>query len=155
MPDFWYCRRHIHYGIQLFPPVSFRTQKCFFRVKPKSYSHEKLFDDTFKKLIWHQSETTVYLCINRRRLKKLLRADFSYFGPQNRDIYLDQWFSTFFGWRHTFHQKFFCGTPKTRKISKMTSKNFSFCIKLLGFETWLLHTIPVFVIFETKMINSC
>jgi len=83
-------------------------------------------------------------------------------GPQryinkNRGSYryLDQWFSTFFGWRHTFLQNFFCGTPKTRKISKMASKNFSFCIKLLGFETWLLHTIPVFLIFETKMINSC
>jgi len=51
---------------------------------------------------------------------------------------LDQWFSTFFGQRHTFHLKFFCGTLKTRKILKFTSKNFYFCIKLLGFE--ICHT---------------
>ena len=30
--------------------------------------------------------------------------------------HLEQWFSTCFGWRHTFHQENFCGTPKTRKI---------------------------------------
>jgi hypothetical protein len=47
---------------------------------------------------------------------------------------LYQWFSTFFGWWHTFHHKFFCGTPKTRKILKITSINFCFWIKLLGFE---------------------
>jgi len=55
-----------------------------------------------------------------------------------------QWFSTFFVWRHTFHQKIFCGTPKTRKILKIPPKNFCFCIKLLGFEN--CH--------ETKIINS-
>jgi hypothetical protein len=30
--------------------------------------------------------------------------------------YIEQWFSTFFGWRHTSHQENFSGTPKTRKI---------------------------------------
>jgi len=47
---------------------------------------------------------------------------------------LYQWFSTFFGWRHIFHQKNFCGTQKTGKILKITSKNLYFCIKLLGFK---------------------
>jgi len=73
---------------------------------------------------------------------------------------LDQWFSTFFGQRPTFHQKFSCGTPKTRKILKITSKNFYFCTKLLGFEN--CHTFSTnhytqhymyFSFFETKMIT--
>jgi len=57
---------------------------------------------------------------------------------------LNQWFSTLFGWRHTFHQKNFCCTAKTRKILKITPKNFCFCIKLLGFENCR----------ETKIINN-
>jgi len=43
-----------------------------------------------------------------------------------------------------FSSEIFFGTPKTKKIMKITSKNFCFCIYLLGFEN--CH--------ETKMNNS-
>ena len=55
--------------------------------------------------------------------------------PQKSELnvyYVCQWFSTFFGWRHTLCQNNFCGTPKTMTIrfSFITSNNSCFIVLL-------------------------